>query len=76
MRGKYERSPGFRLLKTDSFAIMFYGYYQGLLNEKHLPVYRAAKMFTDLYPTCDLDVQEIMSGYQRLCKIVRDMQKK
>jgi len=76
MRGKYERSPGFRLIKTDSFAIMFFGFYKGVTNENYLPVHKAAKMFMEMHPDVDLDAQEIMSGYRRLCKIVRDMGKK
>lgn len=74
MRGKYERSPGFRLLKTDSFAIMFFGFYHGLVESGHNPtLYGAAKMFCKKFEHCDLQESDMVNGHQRLSHIIKEM---
>lgn len=73
MRGKYERSPGFRLLKTDSFAIMFYGFYHGIKEVQDITLMKAANIFCEKYANCDLEPTDMLNGYSRLCAIIKEM---
>jgi hypothetical protein len=76
MRGRYERSPEFRLLKTDIFAVMFYGFYAGMIEaNSKITLYGAAKIFVEKYDHCDLDETAMVNGHQRLSHIVKDMKK-
>jgi hypothetical protein len=76
-RGKYERTPFHKFIKTDVWALVFFGYVQGV-NDSENPdqsIYKRANDFIDMHPESDLDQSCLLAAYNRLCKIIREQKK-